>query len=142
MSQTCQRSVSILIVDDDPASRKLLSVAVGRASLDCTKVEVAGSIEQTVEKLRIDSFDVVLLDLNLPGSYGRETIQTVAEAQPTAAIVIVSGLDEEDMDMLEIGEQAQGRISKGKFDVAALEETIAEAVEKKASQRHMNGLTP
>lgn len=134
MSQTAQKQISMLIVDDDSASRKLLQLAIGKSSLDCTAIEAAESIEATLERLQGAKFDVILLDLNLPGSYGSQTLTTVVKAQPTAAIVIVSGLDGDDLDALEIGEQAQGRLSKGKFDITVLEKTIMRAFEKKREQ--------
>jgi CheY-like chemotaxis protein len=131
MQQTSQESVNILVVDDDPACRKLMTMALGESSFDCAGIETAESIEQTLELLRSQRFDIVLLDLNLPGSYGRQTLETVSKAQPTAAIVVVSGLDGDNLEALGIGEQAQGCLSKGKFDTVTLERTIAEAIEKK-----------
>jgi DNA-binding NarL/FixJ family response regulator len=135
MIQTSQKPVNILIVDDDAACRKLLQMALKKSSFDFAMLEVAESIEQTVERLQKDRFDVILLDLNLPGSYGRQTLDTVAEAQPDAAVVIVSGLDRDDLNANDMGAMHQGHLSKGKFDIATLEETITEAIEGKQSRQ-------
>jgi len=139
MRQTSQEPLNILVVDDDPACRKLMQLAIRGSSIDCTGAETAESVEQTLEWLRARRFDVVLLDLNLPGSYGRQTVEMVARAQPTAAIVVVSGLDGDDLDALNITDDVHGHLNKGKFDVSVLEKTITEAVEKKADSSESNG---
>ena len=136
MAQTCQKPISILIVDDDAACRKLLQMALKKSSLDYAAIEVAESIEQTVERLQADSFDVILLDLNLPGSYGDQTLRSVAEVQSDAAVVVVSGLDQDDLDAQDISGMHQGCLSKGQFDIAVLEGTITEAIERKRSQQN------
>lgn len=60
----------VLIVDDDPSLPGMLARVLKAAGHD---VELAASGEQAVEAVGRASFDVALLDVNLPGISGLET---------------------------------------------------------------------
>ena len=70
---------NILVVDDNP-----MNLAVIKGLLRPTKVFVttAESGEECLEKLKTDSFDVVLLDHMMPGMDGIETLEKIRENYP------------------------------------------------------------
>lgn len=77
----------VLIVDDDPAQRRILEEVIKRLGYD---TKTAGSGEQALSILQGDgpAISLVLLDLVMPGVDGMEVLSTLS-AQPDAPPVIV-----------------------------------------------------
>src|SRR5213082_4052934 len=79
---------NILIVDDEPGIRQSLKVVLEDEGY---KASVAESGEACIESLRKRLFDVVLLDVWLPGMDGLETLQKVREIENAPEVIIISG---------------------------------------------------
>ncbi len=78
----------VLIVDDDPASRRLLEVRL--RPLECD-VATAGNGEQALTAIRKDSADLVLLDLEMPRMGGMEVLRALrGEGLDVTTIVITA----------------------------------------------------
>jgi two-component system KDP operon response regulator KdpE len=67
-------AVTILVVDDEPAIRRLLHASLARAAY---RVVEAGSARETLAALQIDKPEVVLLDLGLRDRDGLELIPLI-----------------------------------------------------------------
>ena len=81
----------ILIIDDHPLFRDALSSAVGLA-YPSSETREAGSIDEASEILAADSsFDLALLDLNIPGVKGFEGLLQLRTNFPRLPVVVVSG---------------------------------------------------
>ena len=90
--------IRALIVDDDKASRVGNEKALKDEGLD---VETAVSAEECLEKLNADwdhrqRFDVVVLDLRMPGKDGDEIIADILRLHPFTAIIILTAFAEVD----------------------------------------------
>ena len=79
---------SVLIIEDEKAQRESLQEMI---SLYGYEVETAGSGEQAVDLLKSKSFDVLLLDLNLPGLSGFDVIDYSVGENLESKIIVVSG---------------------------------------------------
>lgn len=77
----------ILLVDDDVALCKLVGHWLTRAGY---VVEVAHTGPEALEALSVTIPDVVLLDVNLPGLNGIETLRRVRQTHPHLPVVIFS----------------------------------------------------
>ena len=76
----------ILVVDDEPQIRRVMrTTLVGRGYM----VNDARSGEEALEKLRAERFDLVLLDMNMPGMGGMEACRAI-RSQSDVPIVILS----------------------------------------------------
>ena len=83
---------SILVVEDDPIIRQTVEYALRRAGFDVSSVGDGLSAVQAAEK---QSPDLVLLDLMLPGIDGYEVAARLRERDKTAAIIMLTALDQE-----------------------------------------------
>lgn len=87
------RAALILIADDDSGQRILLRAALEQGGF--TVVEASNGVE-ALERYRLESPDLVLLDVNMPGMDGYtacESIRTGTDGKDTP-IVMVTGLDD------------------------------------------------
>lgn len=85
--------LSILVVDDTVTYRKIVSEAVN--SLDFAQaVATAPTGEIALMKLAQSRFDVVLVDIEMPGIGGLETLVRIKRDFPGVEVVMVSGITE------------------------------------------------
>ena len=78
----------VLVVDDEDGVREGLRTLLQREGLH---VETAGTAEEGVRRIETRSFDVVFLDLNLPGADGLSMLAKFRRGTPPADIVILTG---------------------------------------------------
>ena len=79
---------NILIVDDESGIRQSLK---GVLEDEGYKASVAESGEACLETLRKRAFDVVLLDVWLPGMDGLETLQKIRDLENAPEVIMISG---------------------------------------------------
>ena len=93
--------IRVLLVEDDLANARLVELALSASSHFAFEIEVVERLSTAIERLRDDSFDVILLDLGLPDSRGLDTISKVHAENQEIPIVVLTGFDDEEMDVLE-----------------------------------------
>jgi two-component system nitrogen regulation response regulator NtrX len=79
---------SILVVDDEPGVRSSISGVLRDEGFD---VDTADTGEECLEKANGASYDVIVLDIWLPGLDGLTTLQRLRERQIDSQVVIISG---------------------------------------------------
>jgi len=82
------RPITVVVVDDEPAIRRLFHASLSRAGY---RVVEAGTAREAMAALAIDKPEVVLLDLGLPDRDGLELIPLIRGAG--AAVIVVSARD-------------------------------------------------
>lgn len=76
----------ILVVDDEPQIRRVMRTALTASGYEVSDVR---SGEDAIETLRNTSFDLVLLDMNLPGVDGISACRAIREMRSGAELVII-----------------------------------------------------
>ncbi|WP_414468764.1 response regulator [Methanobacterium sp. ACI-7] len=89
------------------------------------------------EKLFQENFDLLLLDLNLPDSWGFDTFIRTYDQAPELPIVILSGFDDEDTAIKAVREGAQDYLIKGEIDGSLLARSIYYAIERKEIEKEL-----
>ena len=79
---------SILVVDDEPGVRSSISGVLTDEGFD---VDTAETGEECLERVSGAMYDVILLDIWLPGVDGLTTLQRLRERQVDSQVVIISG---------------------------------------------------
>jgi two-component system KDP operon response regulator KdpE len=75
----------ILVVDDDPQIRRVMRVTLTGRGYEVDDAKIG---EDALEKLRAAHFDLVLLDMNMPGLGGLETCRLIRERSEIAIIML------------------------------------------------------
>jgi two-component system KDP operon response regulator KdpE len=88
-----QRQYKVLVVDDEPALRKVIRASLAASGF---AVEEAGAGNAALEIVKTRVFDLVLLDINMPGIGGVETCQRIRTLAPQIGIVMVTVRDDEE----------------------------------------------
>lgn len=78
----------ILIVDDDTVVRRSYQRSLESFS---SNVEAAGDGEEALRTMEQDPFDVVLLDIRMPGQDGMSVLRTIKQKWPDSEVVIITG---------------------------------------------------
>lgn len=78
----------ILLVDDEAAIRLTLSTMLKRAGYDVTSAENGF---EAVERLEQQMFDLMLVDLKMPGMDGMQVVAAARERQADLAIIVLTG---------------------------------------------------
>ncbi|ASJ70236.1 response regulator transcription factor [Granulosicoccus antarcticus] len=85
----------VLIIDDHPLFREALGSALALAYPEARSREVS-NLDDAVSVLEADrEFDIALLDLNIPGVNGFEGLLRLRTLHPRLPVLVVSGLENE-----------------------------------------------
>jgi two-component system KDP operon response regulator KdpE len=97
-----QAAIRILIVDDEPAIRRALRPPLLELGF---QVAEASRGEEALQALRATTHDVVLLDINMPGIGGIETLRRIRAFAPRLPVLMLTVRDgeEEKVEALELG---------------------------------------
>lgn len=87
---------TILIVDDDQSVSLTLSKAVQSSGMEA---EITNSGEEALKRLSEKRFDLILMDINMPGMDGFQTVESIRKQGIQTPIIIISGR-KEDIDTL------------------------------------------
>jgi DNA-binding NtrC family response regulator len=99
-----EASHRILIIDDEAAIRESLETLL---SLEGYEVETAVHGEAGLEKIEQNSYDLVLLDLALPGKNGLEILPLIRERSPSLPVIMITAFGTVDnvVDAMHAGAQ-------------------------------------
>ncbi len=85
--------ISVLVVDDEPDVRDLLGA--GLSDRSCVCIEAADGIT-ALNMLAEQDFDVVLLDIRLPGMSGMDVLRAIRQHHPGTAVIMMTAVNDVD----------------------------------------------
>ena len=116
--------ISILIADDHAVVRRGLRDILAE-EFSKAKIAEAGDSQQTTQLLLKQDFDLVLLDINMPGRSGLEVLEEARRLRPGTPVLVLSAYPEEEFAIRAFKLGAAGYLNKQ----SASEELLA-AVKK------------
>ncbi len=81
------RKIRVMVVDDDAVLRKLVTDQVARMGFDSTS---AASGEEALDALAKSDFDVVLLDIRMPGLSGLDALREVRKLEDAPEVIMLT----------------------------------------------------
>lgn len=100
-----------LVVDDHPLVRRGICQILNDVSGPVSIIE-ASDTKEALKEIRTSQFDVILLDINLPGRTGLDLLQDLKNSYPDIKILIVSMYPEEQYAIRALRAGASGYLTK------------------------------
>jgi two-component system NtrC family response regulator len=100
---------NVLVIDDDRLICDSIANAVGRQG---HKTSCAYSLQEGLERVRAEAFDIVYLDVKLPDGNGLDILSTVREVPSNPEVIIITGYGDPDGAELAIKNGAWDYIEK------------------------------
>ncbi len=124
------KAKQVLLIEDDPRDARSVELAFAEGSDAAPGLEHVETLEAGLDRLRQGGVDAVLLDLDLPGTRGLETLQMVLEAVPDVPVIVLTGLEDEAMGEQALRAGAQDFLVKGSLFGKLLDRSVRYAIER------------
>ncbi|TMD02455.1 MAG: EAL domain-containing protein, partial [Chloroflexi bacterium] len=137
----------VLLVEDNPGDARLVREMLAETHRSGAMLENVGRLSEGLRRLGEESFDAVLLDLGLPDSQGLEALGKLQAQATGVPLVVMTGMEDEEVAARALREGAQDYLVKGKFDGDVLVRALGHAIERTRSGKmvrylaHHDGLT-
>jgi PleD family two-component response regulator len=122
-------SYEILLIEDDCVDEEFIRRCLVNATHRFT-LTAKRCLQMGIDVLRQRAFDAVLLDLSLPDSYGIGTVRRVLEEFRHLPIIVLSGLDDQELAREAVREGVQDYLVKDGISSGALSRSIIYAIER------------
>lgn len=126
--------IQVLMIEDSLGEARLITRFINEVPGITIKLEHTFRLSLGMERLERGGIDVVLLDLGLPDSVGLETVNKLRNAFQTIPIVVLTGLEDEELGLKAVQLGAQDYVSKLQIDPQLLIRSVRYAIERKRSE--------
>ena len=122
--------IRVLLVEDDPEDAEFAKRALSQANHSTFEVCWACEMDQAFERLGAGKYDVVVLDLGLPGCTGLESLQWLRDKHHEIPVVVLTGVRDEKMAVVAMENGAQDYLVKGNLSADVLTRSIRYAIQR------------
>ena len=130
MTVESQRPLRVLLVEHDPEDLDELRRAVAEDRRGSVELEWASELTTALQRLSQGGIDAVLLDLMLPDSEGIVTFERTWAFAPDVPIVVMTGVDDEDIALATVQGGAQDYLVKGEVSPGMVVKSLRYAIER------------
>ncbi len=129
--------LKVLLVEDNAYEAELIEDLLSGMSdndaqqISLTKVE---RLSEAILHLNQEKFDIILLDLSLPDSWGIETVTSIQQHGVSVPIVVLTGQNDQELALRLISVGVQDYLVKRKIDGELLMRSLRYAIERQNSQ--------
>ncbi len=121
---------TVLLIEDSPGDARLIAEMLREGRGARFRLENAERLSPALARLAQPGIAVVLLDLSLPESQGLDTFQRVHAGAHGIPIVVLTGMDDEEVGNRAVQAGAQDYLVKGQVDGPLLERALRYAIER------------
>ena len=124
----------VLLIEDNPMFIKLIGEYFKDGFNTIFDLHSEELLRDGIESLSNNEFDAILLDLNLPDSDGIDTLLKLEPEKRNIAIIVLTGMDDEELASEALRYGAQDYLVKGNFSPELLIKSIYYAIERNESK--------
>ena len=132
--------INVLLVEDNPGDARLVEIMLNEVQPNPVILNHVSSLATAHDFLNSNEVDLVLLDLSLPDGQGLECINKVQLLNNSLAIIILTGLDDQDFAIKTMQQGAQDYLVKGEGDGHLMLRAIHYAIERKQIEQRLTKL--
>jgi DNA-binding response OmpR family regulator len=125
----------MLLMEDNPVDTDLLQEMISLLDGFTVDMDWTETLARGLALLELNEYDILLLDLGLPDSTGLDTLRRTIQVTTEIPIIVLTGLDEEEVavEALRIG--AQDYLPKDRLNPDMLRRSIRYSLERKKSEQ-------
>ncbi len=131
----------VLLIEDDTDYAYILRHMLTRRGGSALPIEHVDRLAAGISRMDEGGIDAVLLDLDLPDSFGIDTFLSVHRRAPEIPVVVLTGLDDETVAVGAVRKGAQDYLVKGDFGGQLLVRAIRYAIERNQLQQSLRNLS-
>jgi diguanylate cyclase (GGDEF)-like protein len=131
-----ERSTAVLLIEGDAGSSAQIEAMLEGAQ-SRFELSRAGSVVEAATLLEDRNFDVVLLDLDLPGGGGLSSVSLLQDSAPGVPIVVLTTDADESLALQAVQVGAQDYLLKGRNEANVLMRSIHHAIERKRAENDL-----
>ena len=131
------KPIRILLVEDNPGDVTLMQIMLSEERGRRFELESVQRLSEAIERLAKEGIDLVLLDLTLPDSGGLDPVIRLHERAPRIPLIVLTGLDDEDLALKAMQHGAQDYLVKGNVDCRLLVRSIRYSLERTRTVREL-----
>jgi signal transduction histidine kinase/FixJ family two-component response regulator len=124
------KMIKILLIEDNKGDVLIIKELLKATGLKC-EITHCSRLKEALDVLPSNDFDVILIDLGLPDSSGIDTFKKIKEYANLAPIVILTGLDDEEIALTTVKEGAQDYLVKSQLSTNTITRSIKYSIERK-----------
>ena len=124
------KTIKILLIEDSTTDALLLIKYFEKLEAHKFDVVRAKLLSEGLDYLQQQEFDLILLDLSLPDSLGLDSIRQIQNLVAEIPIIVLTGMDREEIAIQALREGAQDYIVKGQIFGSLLLRSINHAIER------------
>jgi len=132
--------VSILLVEDNAADARVTQDTLTESGRVHFQIERADRLSSALGRIARETFDLILLDLTLPDSWGLDTFVRIHDASPNTPVIVLTGLDDETLGIMAVQQGAQEYLVKGQASGPLLVRCVRYALQRHRMQEDLRGL--
>src|SRR5580658_6002921 len=136
-----QQELKVLLIEDNPGDAFLIKFYLGESTSPVFHVSHSEDVKGGLELLSKVDFDIILSDMNLPDSFGVDTIKSILTKYPGNLVIVLTGLTDEEVGLETVRYGAQDFLVKGKFDGQVLVSTVMFAFERFKLNRQLDNVS-
>ena len=123
-------SINVLLVEDNLGDAFLIKNLLSVTNVLQFRRTHVENLSEAIKYSREQSFDLVLLDLWVPDSQGMETLLTMVKQTTISAIVVLTGMEDEELAIQAVQQGAQDYLVKSQVNRELLVRSIRYAIER------------
>jgi signal transduction histidine kinase len=131
-----EKRLKILLIEDNPGDVYLIQELL-RTSGFLFNIERISTLADAIRMAGSDDYDVVLLDLGLPDSFGLETLRKFQHTKINAPVIVLTGLNDEEIALATMKEGAQDYLIKSSLTGDNIMRAIRYGIERKKLFREL-----
>ena len=125
-----KETIPVLLIEDNPGDARFIQELLKESSNVYFNLTIQETLSEGLEVFLKNKFDIILLDLNLPDSFGLNTVSIIHEKIKDIPIIVLTGRVDEELALKSLKFGIQDYLVKGKIDSVLLERSISYAVER------------
>lgn len=125
-----EQELRVLLLEDNPGDAFLIKFYLGESTSPAFHVSHAETVKGALDLLSANTFDIIISDMNLPDSFGVDTIKQLLGNFPGNLVIVLTGLTDEEVGLETVRYGAQDFLVKGKFDGKVLVSSVMFAFER------------